>query len=275
VISASGRVDSVLPAIEDFRVDKDFRPRAQGRITTYGRVRRYVSRNSSAQVVVQYQPQCPWLKPLRITLIADDERGLSPQEIENAIGDCLDHRITLAELAVDFDVEAGIDEAFVRRYGRFGKSRLCKGRAGQFRFGSRASPKLVRFYWKQQINQFRVEVEAHSAFLRKYAVSQVSDLGTLAMKVFPAHFRFFRIGWEKLQPYLTRNFGPDGREICDEARRRAESSLGAVTRYLARNGVQNPHRFLRSLRINRAVREAIRNWAEGFVLDQWEVGDEK
>jgi hypothetical protein len=268
VACGHGRVDSVLPEIHGFRVDKDFRPRLQGRIKTYGRVRRYLSCTSSSQVVVQYQRLCPWLKPRRITLIADDELGLTPQEIESALADCLDHRVSLFELALDFDVDAGVDEKFVRKYGRFGKSRLTRGRAGQFRFGSRASPKMVRFYWKENINRFRVEVEAHSALLRKYSVSHVSDLGTLAVKMFPAHIKFFRIRWDKLQPYLTGKFGSDGVHICDEVRRRSEYSIGRALRYLAQNGVPNPHRFLASLKINRDVRAALQRWAEASVPDQ-------
>jgi hypothetical protein len=268
VVCGGGRVDSVLPEIQGFRVDKDFRPRMQGRIKTYGRVRRYLSRTSSAQVLLQYQPQCPWLKPWRITLIADDELGLTRQEIENALVDCLAHRVSLFEIALDFDVDAGIDEKFVRKYGRFGKSRLCRGRAGQFKFGSRASPKMVRFYRKGSISTFRVEVETHAALLRKYSVSQVSDLGTVAMKLFPAHIKFFRIGWEKLQPYLTGKLGSAGVSVCDEARRRSEYSMGRALRYLAQNSVPNPHRFLVSLKINRDVREALQRWAEAFAPNQ-------
>jgi len=268
VICGDGRVDSVLPDIKGFRVDKDFRPRRLGRLATYDRVRRYVSRTSSALVVVQYQPLCPWLKPRRITLIADDELGLTQQEVESALADCLDHRVSLFELALDFDLDAGIDEKFVRRHGRFGKSRLAMGRSGQFRFGSRASPKLVRFYRKESIRSFRVEVEAHSALLRKYSVARVSDLGTLAMNLAPSHIKFCRVLWEKLQPYLAEKFGSGGQPICDEARRRADSSLGKALRYLAQNGVHNPHRFLGSLKINRDVREALERWAEAFVPDQ-------
>src|SRR5580658_4693656 len=97
VICGDGHVDSAMREIKGFRVDKDFRPRRQGRITTYGRVRRYASRTSAAQIVVQYKPQCPWLKPRRITLIADDELGLTQQEIESVLADCLHHRVTLVE----------------------------------------------------------------------------------------------------------------------------------------------------------------------------------
>jgi hypothetical protein len=261
VICGDGHVDSAMREIKGFRVDKDFRPRRQGRITTYGRVRRYASRTSAAQIVVQYKPQCPWLKPRRITLIADDELGLTQQEIESVLADCLHHRVTLVELAVDFDLGVGIDEKFVRRHGRFGKSRLAKGRADRFRFGSRASPKLVRFYRKESVRSFRVEVEAHAALLRKYSVSQVSDLGMLAMNLAPSHIKFCRIRWERLQAYMAQKFGSGGQPMCEEARRRAESSLGMALRYLAQNRVPNPHRFLGSLRINGDIREALRRWA--------------
>jgi hypothetical protein len=200
-------------------------------------------------------------------LIADDELGLTPSEIGNTVKDCLGHKITLAELAVDFGLDAGVDEEFVLKHGRFGKSRLTRGRAGQFRFGSRVSPKMVRFYRKQSTRSFRVEVEAHAAFLRKYSVSKVSDLGTLALHLGTSHIKFCRLRWEKVQAYLANKFGEDADRIAEQARDRAAASLAKALRYLARNGVTNPHRFLGSLKINGIVRDALRDWAEGFTLD--------
>lgn len=122
---------------------------------------------------------------------------------------------------------------------------------------------------------FRVELEIHRSLLRKLGATSVGDLGDVAAKLLPAHLRFVVVRWSRLEACLTRRFGLDGDRIIEEARRRADNSLRAATRYLAKNGVANTHRFLVPMKINRDIRVALRNWAEGFVLDQWEVGDEK
>jgi hypothetical protein len=272
IVNAVGERSSTLPEIDGFHLATDFRPRPQGRIATYARVRSLRSATSSSRIFIQHKPQQPWLKPWRIKLEGDDERGLTPREVGSVIAHCINHKVSLAEVAVDFDSTVGVDMKFVMRHGKFGKSqrRTGEGWTEYLRYGSRGSAKMVRCYPKKQLDCYRTELEIHSGLLRKQRISRVRDLSTLVARLFPAHIQFVAIRWKKLTPYLIRKFGSDGERICDETRRRAEVSLGRATRYLSAKGVPNPHRFLGPLRINRVVRAALRRWAERFSPEQLE-----
>jgi hypothetical protein len=204
--------------------------------------------------------------PIRITFIADDQRGIRPPEVENVLSQCARHKLLLAELAFDFNYDTGVDEQFVRWHGRFGKSRLSRGKAGQPRFGSRASPKMVRLYHKPAVSSFRVEIEAHRALIRKYSDGSVRGVGSLAWKLSPGHIEFVAIRWPRLRLYLVRKFGEVRAEsILQNASDRAERSLQEALRYLAANRVFNAHRFLRPMALDQEVRTALRRWARWWT----------
>ena len=231
----------------------------------YERVRQFESRTNSARINIQYKPLCPWLKPLKVIMVADDRTGLTPEEVANVLASLTSHTVTLFELAVDFLPSARVCEQTLRKYLRCGKSRLYLGKIGQPRFGSRASPKLVRFYEKANINRFRLEVEAHRTLIRKYSISSVRELGTLAVKLSPAHIRFASVRWKKLRKYLIHRFGPTrAKTLYADAYAYGEHSVRRVTRFLSRSGVPNPHRFLRSMPINAEIQLALRCWAENW-----------
>jgi hypothetical protein len=261
--TAAARMGVAIPEIQGFCIEADFRPRRQGSFLAYDRVRRYRSRTSSARIVMQYRPRVPWVKPWKVTMIADDRLGLTPEEVDNATAGFLGLGVFLFELAIDFHIEAGVDEKFVKTYGRFGKSRLHRGRADQLRFGTRASPKLVRFYAKGSIDSFRVEIEAHRTLIRKYSVASVRDLGGLAVRLAPKHICFAEIDWPRLRKHLVKRFGAmKGTGLYTRAYSYGQSSVRSVTRFLAAKGVANPHRFLRPLAINREVHATLRRWAQ-------------
>jgi hypothetical protein len=276
VLSAVGRVTSEMPTIAGFRVVADTRVRAQGPVVTYARVRRYRSLSTNSQITIQYGSQAPWLMPWRITLIGDDRRGLGHSEIERVVAHCLNHKVSLVEVALDFAPNTGVDWEFVLKHCQFGKSRRRFDRGGpeQLRYGGRGSSKLVRCYWKRQVGCFRVELELHSALLRRYSVCKVHQLGNVVANLCPAHVRFVSIRWSKLEPHLARKFGGDAQRVCEEARRCAGSSLRSAARFLSREGVANVHRFLQPLRANRDIQTALRRWAEPFLRDAevWVVG---
>jgi hypothetical protein len=249
----------------------DFKPHRQGKIVAYDRVRKFRGLTNSSEINIQYERRVPWVPPERVTMIGHDQTGLTLEEIESVTSQCYRHSLSMVELALDFPPES-VDCQFVLRYGHPGKSRrrVDRGGPGTLRYGGRQCPKLVRCYLKKQLGCFRVELEIHRPLLRKYGVEKVFDLATVATTLIPAHMKFVAIRWSRLETYLTKKFGPDGTRIEEEARRRADSSLRAATRYLAKNGVTNPHRFLASLKINRDVQEALRRWAEVFAPDRWE-----
>ena len=111
------------PQIRGFDVVWDHFVKPQADIPTYGRVRKYRSRTNDTKIFWQYQRRCPWLKPWKITLIADDRYGLTASEVRSVVRHCRSYRILIVELALDFYVPPPVNDAFVRRHGIFGKSR--------------------------------------------------------------------------------------------------------------------------------------------------------
>ncbi len=83
----------------------------------------YQSTTDDTKVFWYYQRQRGWLRPWKVTMIADDERGLSAADVHVAMRHCKFPRILTVELALDF-CPSTMDHDFVRRHGIFGKSRL-------------------------------------------------------------------------------------------------------------------------------------------------------
>ena len=270
ILNAVARGKHGIQNVPGYERVSDFIPHRQGKIATYGRLRKLRSIEDSSKIDVQYKPRVPWVSPLRVTMIGDDETGLTLEQIESVTRQCQRHTFSLVELAFDFAPSAGVDRGFVLRHGRFGKSRrrLDRGGPGSLRYGGRECPKLVRCYFKPVLDCFRVELEIHGLMLKKHGVREIFDLGKIAAALVPAHLKFVVFRWKKLEAYLGRKFGQDGAAIYEETRRKAGCSLRAATRHLKKNGVANPHRFLGSLQINRHVRKALGHWAEEFT-DQW------
>jgi len=241
--------------------------RRQGKIRTYARVRVFRSLTGDARIVLQYDPVATWLQSWRITMTGDDRTGITPDQIQSVLTPCRNHKLSLVEIAFDFIPESGVDRTFVLQHGKFGKSRrrLDRGGEGQIRYGGRGCPKLVRCYWKKELDRYRVELEVHPALLRKCSVSKVTDFGTLCSNLLRSHIRFVGIRRRKLDACLANKFGSNGRALLDGARERAAVSLRRALRFLSRNGVANPHRFLYGLRINDEIKLALRAWHAHFL----------
>jgi hypothetical protein len=110
------------PKIRGFDLVWDHWVKPQTDIPTYARSREYRSKRKGTKVFWQYQRRCPWLKPWKITLIADDRYGLTAGEVWSVVRHCRSCRILIVELALDFSLPPPVNEAFVRRHGIFGKS---------------------------------------------------------------------------------------------------------------------------------------------------------
>lgn len=78
ILTAAPRDKAGIKNVSGFRRVSDFRPQPQGKIRTYLRVLKLRSMTTSCEIVVQYDPQLPWLAPLRITVIGDDVTGVTP-----------------------------------------------------------------------------------------------------------------------------------------------------------------------------------------------------
>ena len=265
IFTAQARQGDRIASINGYETVADFRPRPQGKTPSYSRVRKFRCTHDNSHVDVQYRPARPWCRPLRIKLTADDRTGITPTQVQAVLGSCLDQRPSLVELAFDFPFQSGVDDEYVRQHARFGKSRLRqdRGGTGQLRYGSRSSPKLVRCYWKRNLRCYRVELELHSALLRKIGLIDVHEWGRL-YRLVPSHLSFEAISWRKLGRHLRRKFGQHDDALLQETRRRAENSLASAMRFLRRKGILNPHRFLYALRVNEEVKVAMRGLLSDF-----------
>jgi hypothetical protein len=170
-----------LQRIPGYSVVNDNRVRPQGPVATYERVRELRSETSTTRVFWQYRPRPGWLRGWRITFVGDDSKGIAPSEAVSILKRCRFAWLVLVELALDFSPSSGIDRAFVRRHAVFGKSQRRTDRGGpqQLRYGTRKSGKLVRCYWKKEVQAFRVELELHSRLLNKGRKKQARIGSTL------------------------------------------------------------------------------------------------
>src|SRR2546422_10089436 len=76
------------PPLRGFAVIRDSFVRCQTTTTTYARCREYKSKTDDTKVYWQYGRQKGWLKPWKITMVADDRTGLSHNLIEQILRHC-------------------------------------------------------------------------------------------------------------------------------------------------------------------------------------------
>ena len=269
-----------LPTIPGYRVLRDTRLRRENS-PGYERVRYLVNVVSGTRVKWQYCRRTAYVREWRITWGAGDGRAIQPSDLVPILGRCRFARTILIELALDFYPPAGVDEGFVRRHARFGKSRRRMDRGGpdQLRYGTRKSAKLIRCYYKPEVQAYRVELELHSRLIngRKPRWCMSSDapedmldhISLMALQIMPKHLQFVRFDWRALERYLVRTLGRAAVDaFLEEARRRACQSLAYANRFLRKQNVRNVHRFLIPMRINDAVETALSEWADRFQ-DSW------
>src|ERR1700730_6308761 len=111
-----------LPRLEGYKVVRDCFVRCQTTTATYARSRQYQNITNDTKIFWQYQRQKGSLKPGKIPMGADDESGLSYEEIQKVLKHCRYYRFLTIEIAVDFCPSVGIDKHFVRQHAVFGKS---------------------------------------------------------------------------------------------------------------------------------------------------------
>jgi hypothetical protein len=275
---SAARSSQKLPTIAGFKVVSDYRVRPQGDIVTYTRVRELKNPLSGTRVFWQYQPRAPWLKAWRIEWIAGEGREIYPIDVIRILKPCRYFQFIVVELAFDFSSASGVDHRFVRQHAKFGKSqrRFDRGGPEQLRYGARKSGKLVRCYWKEEVNAYRVELEFHSRLLTQCRHPNAEENyqfidvpGELLPHDLEKHFLFVRIDWLSLARYIERRFGQQSDTILHRARRKARVSLSAVSRFLRKTGVNNVHRFLTPMKINKSIDEALTTWSLHF-RDQWD-----
>jgi hypothetical protein len=254
------------PQLKGYKVVSDWFVRCQTTTATYARSRQYQSVSDDTKIFWQYQRLKGWLKPWKITIVADDRSGLSYEEIQKILKHCRYYRFLIVEIAVDFWRSTGVNNRFVRQHAVFGKSRHRVQQRDKrvLYYGSRKTDKLVRCYQKDELGIFRVEVEVHGSLLRRNNISTLDDFIYLPELIYPKHLQFVDLDWKRLKQYLARNFiAGEGGLVIAGARKRA-ASLQRLRRYFSRKGIVNVHRFLVPLPLNEQVSRALSRWARHF-----------
>jgi hypothetical protein len=241
--------------------------RKQTPTPTYKRVDTFFHPTFKIKLFVQRKPTCSWLWPLKVTVIPDDNRGLSRPELDSIIKAFTAIQFLTAELAIDFSKESGIDEEFVLRHGLFGKSQPVEPRfENGMRFGSRLSRTHVRAYAKDSISAYRVESEMRRDWLNHHQIRRTGDLASLVDLIVPGRVQFARVDWPALTRHLSaKSIVSDG--ILREARARG-ASIHETLRYLRKTvGMANLYRFLRPMPVNKTIQKALEDWATQWVRD--------
>jgi hypothetical protein len=276
---------ALVPKVKGFETVRDIRLGwRSGNPPIYARVRELLSKHSATKAFWQYKRQKAWVKQWRVTLIADDLRGITAREAWSFCKHFRFLKLLLFELALDFSPDSGIDANFVPQHARFGKSRFRPDRGGpdQLRYGSRYSGKLVRCYWKESVNAFRVEVELHSSLLprprrnnlREIPETRWLEIADAGFSILPGHCSFVKLRFNALGRHLRHRFGDRGEVLLERTRARSTHSLHSALAYLRRKGIHNPHRFLQPMtRINAAIERAIDDWAEDFLRSCHELDE--
>ena len=250
-----------LPAISGFRIMWDTFVRRQTTVSTYRRVRECKNPGTGTRLFIQYQPTCPWLSPLKATLVGNDRQGLRRRELETIFSCFTKARLLLVEVAVDFLQVSGVDCRFIRRHAVFGKSRpRASSYPDSLRYGSRKSDTLIRCYSKPSVSAFRVEIELHSSWLRRKNVLKLKDLRRLPDLLYSSHIRFVQFDWVALARHL-RHKGLPANKILQAARTEARSIHGLMGFLRHELGLRNVHRFLIPLEMNEQIRLALENWS--------------
>jgi hypothetical protein len=134
-----------------------------------------------------------------------------------------------------------------------------KGRVSYW--GGRKCNKFVRCYEKPEVASYRVEVELHSQLLRREKISTLDDFDGLPLSIYPKHFQFVTVDWDRLHRHLMRKRNSQAIIAGAQQRRR---SLSRLRRYLRRKGITNFHRFLVPHAMNKKIDRAFTRWIRQF-----------
>jgi hypothetical protein len=230
---------------------------------------RFVTRirgtGSIREVVVESAPNVGWLPRYRVTVIPRDETGLLFDDLRFILELIPHFKIVLVEIAFDFPIRSFVDPSYVRRHGLFGKTWLRAGANELYeRCGSTRGSKLVRWYVKFEVSQFRIELQLHARFLRQHGINHTSDFPKLAAILPVRHIHFASLNEAKLRKHLLRTV-PSANRRADIFRAVAtrKKSLWATLRYLRQNArLTNVRRLLTPrVSINTLVRNSLEDWA--------------
>jgi hypothetical protein len=225
---------------------------------------------SIRELIIEFTPQVGWLPKFRVAVIPRDETGLLLEDLSLVLELIPQYKIVLLEVALDFPLRSVMDTSFVRQHMLCGKTWMrVGGTALHERWGSSRSAKVVRAYAKFEILRFRIELQLHARFLRKYQINYASDFQKLATILPRHHIYFAAIDHGKLREQLQRSGLPHKTktEILKTVTTN-QKSLWSTLRLLRRKWhFVNARRLLAPLtEMNALVVAALNEWAT-----QWQT----
>jgi hypothetical protein len=254
-----------LPEFLGFRRRRDSFVRSQTSVKTYARRAEYIDQRAGVRIFLQHEPCLPNLAPFKLTLVPDDRRLLTLDLLSRVVSQFAAYRLLLVEVAFDFSAESGVDLTFTRQHAVFGKSHRDTSRSydGRDIYGARKSAKLVRCYRKSELNSFRIELEVHSEWLRRYNICTLQNLARLPRSICPSHMRFVQLDWPALSKHLV-GCGLDAEQIIRQMKA-AKNPIHEKMLYLrATLQIRNVHRFVVTTAQTQLIVRALKNWARSF-----------
>lgn len=221
---------------------------------------------SAARVCVDSDRQAGWLAPFRVTMYANDVKGLLAGDVLQILEVLPFTYILMLELALDFPLASGVSRDYILRHGVFGKARrdVSLRNAVVDCWGARRARKRTKSYEKWEIAAQRVEWKLLKDFLDTHGIRDVFDFCRFAELLPDRHIFFGELSEERLVNRLRKNLDFSNRQTLGVLKnvREREDDLHAVLDYLRRDvGLKNVRRLLIELPENQFVGEALREWA--------------
>jgi hypothetical protein len=178
-----------LPHLDNYEIERDQFVRPQGKLPAYRRVRNLKNCKTGAIVGIQYECVRPWLPKVKGTVTAGEQHELSFSEVREVFAAFQQSRLLQCELAFDFRPGSGVDRAFVRAHGRFGKLRPIRNNPfPTLIYGTRKSSFFVRAYSKAELSCYRVEIQLQSSWLRQRSFYQPKYICRAAEQILASLF---------------------------------------------------------------------------------------
>jgi hypothetical protein len=235
----------------------------------YDRVRQYASKDSGTKIGISYSPAHRWLPECIVTISPDDEEGLRRPVLEEVLEILPDRRFLKIEVAHDFHLDSVVNSRFARKHLLMGKSHARKDPQfpNMLWFGARTSPVCGRAYWKPVIKSYRIEVEYHREWLKKYGIVRMNDFLKLPELTCRHHIAFYKLDCLRLSATLARLQLPVESTLRNVISR--EGDLSGMLEYLRHKvGIVNTQRLLIPLATNSRVERALNQWARQWREDQ-------
>jgi hypothetical protein len=243
------------------------------------RLTRFSSTTSIREMVVLTERQSLRLPPCRITMIAEDQRGLQFADVCGVLELLPDAKTVLVEIAWDFSPDSVADGAFIRAHALFGKSR--RRRVAEIRgydsWGSRRGRKqFVRSYDKPEIRAHRLEIQLLAGLLEKLGISDIFDFQQLT-QLLPDHVVFAKFDEQSVIARLRNNrFSATKTIHLIEKLDDHSDDLYAQCHVLHRFArMTNIRRAMLPLRENQLLEEALRDWLKKWPAAPARLGQKK